>query len=286
MSTPDSTESNRAKEATRRQWAERAASWREMTGARGAMWQAATDLMIAALAIRPAMRVLDVACGPGELAFSIAAAIAPTGGQVVATDLTPEMLATAEEHADKRGIMNITFRQADAETLPFPDDSFDAVTCRFGMMIFPDVQRALGEMRRVLAPEGCIVCMVWGPPEQNAQMRPLAVVRQYVTLPLPAPDEPHRFRFSEPDALAEQLRAAGFRAVEGGMHHVAMQWHGTTEEQWEALRRNNRRMVAAIAALPSERQEALTRDVLDAIRAEEGRAGGRTAAVVLATATR
>ncbi|MGI8687117.1 MAG: class I SAM-dependent methyltransferase [Thermomicrobiales bacterium] len=285
MSTPDSTESERVKEATRRQWAERAASWREMTGARGTMWHAATDLMIAALAIRPAMRVLDVACGPGEPAISIAAAIAPDG-YVTATDLTPEMLATAEENARARGVMNITFRQADAEALPFPAGSFDAVTCRFGVMIFPDVQRALGEMRRVLAPEGRVVCMVWGPPEQNAQMRPLAVVRQYVDLPPPAPGEPHRFRFSEPDALAEQLRAAGFRAVEGGLHHVAMQWRGTAVEQWEALRRNNRRIAAAIAALPEERQAALTRDVLNAIRAEEDRAGGGTAAVVLATAAR
>lgn len=231
MPTPDSAESERVKEATRRQWAERAASWREIPGTRGTIWQAATDLMIAALAIRPDMRVLDVACGPGEPTISIAAAIAPTGGQVVATDLTPEMLDSAEEHARKRGIGNITFHQADAEALPFLDGSFDAVTCRFGVMIFPDVQRALGEMRRVLAPEGHIVCMVWGPPEQNAQMRPLDVVRRYVALPQPAPGEPHRFRFSEPDALASHLRAAGFRAVEGGLHHVAMQWHGTAAEQ-------------------------------------------------------
>ncbi len=285
MPIPDSTTSEQVKEATRRQWAERAASWREMPGARGAMWQAATDLMIDALAIRPGMRVLDVACGPGEPAISIAAAIAPDGF-VTATDLTPEMLAAAEENARERGIINITYRLADAEALPFLDGAFDAVTCRFGVMIFPEVQRALGEMRRVLVPEGRVVCMVWGPPEQNAQMRPLDVVRRYVDLPQPTPGEPHRFRFSEPDALASHLRAAGLRAVEGGLHHVAMQWHGTAAEQWEALRRNNRRMAAAIAGLPEERQEALTREVLDVIQAEEGRAGGGTAAVVLATAAR
>ncbi len=285
MPIPDSTTSEQVKEATRRQWAERAASWREMPGARGAMWQAATDLMIDALAIRPGMRVLDVACGPGEPAISIAAAIAPDGF-VTATDLTPEMLAAAEENARERGIINITYRLADAEALPFLDGAFDAVTCRFGVMIFPEVQRALGEMRRVLVPEGRVVCMVWGPPEQNAQMRPLDVVRRYVDLPQPTPGEPHRFRFSEPDALASHLRAAGLRAVEGGLHHVAMQWHGTAAEQWEALRRNNRRMAVAIAGLPEEQQVALTRDVLDAIQSEEGCAGGGMAAVVLATAAR
>lgn len=107
MPTPDATDSEGVKEATRRRWTERAASWRETPGARGAMWHAATDLMIDALAIRPAMRVLDVACGPGEPALSIAAAIAPDG-VVTATDLIPEMLAAAEEQARKRGIVNIT----------------------------------------------------------------------------------------------------------------------------------------------------------------------------------
>lgn len=285
MSIPDPADSERLKEAARRNWAERAAIWRTMTGARGGMWQAATDLMIDALAVRPGMRVLDVASGPGEPALSIAAAIAPDG-QITATDLTPEMLAGAEENARTRGVANIAFRQADAEALPFPDGSFDAVTCRFGAMLFPDVRRALGEMRRVLVPGGRAICLIWGPPERNAQMRPLAVVRRYVHLPEPAPGEPHRFRFAASGELAEHLRAAGFRQVEDATHDIAMQWHGTAEERWEAMLQNNRRMAAAIAALAPERRAALTREVLNAIRAEERREGGSTAAVVLATGVR
>ncbi len=285
MSMSDPADSDRMKEEARRNWAERAAIWRTMTGARGGMWQAATDLMIDALGIRLGMRVLDVASGPGEPALSIAAAIAPDG-QVTATDLTPEMLVSAEENARARGVANITFRQADAEALPFPDGAFDAVTCRFGAMLFPDVRRALGEMRRVLVPEGRVVCLIWGPPERNAQMRPLAVVRRYVDLPEPAPGEPHRFRFAAPGELAGHLRTAGFRQVEDTTYDIAMQWHGTAEERWEAMQKNNRRMAAAIAALAPERHAALTREVLEAIRAEEQREGGGTAAVVLVTGVR
>jgi len=285
MSIPDPAESERMKEAARRNWAERAAIWRTMTGARGGMWQAATDLMIDALAVRHGMRVLDVASGPGEPALSIAAAIAPDG-HITATDLTPEMLASAAENARARGVANIAFRQADAEALPFPDASFDAVTCRFGAMLFPDIRRALGEMRRVLVPGGRVVCLIWGPPEQNAQMRPLAVVRRYVDLPEPAPGEPHRFRFAAPGELAGHLRAAGFWRVEDATHDIAMQWYGTAAERWEAMRKNNRRMAAAITALAPEQQAALTREVLDAIGAEERREGGGTAAVVLATGMR
>lgn len=285
MIVPDPMSSEQRKEEVRRNWAERAAVWRTMTGAQGGMWQAATDLMIDALNIHPGMQVLDVASGPGEPALSIAAAIAPDG-QVIATDLTPEMLVSAEENARARGVTNIVFRQAEAEALPFPNGAFDAVTCRFGAMLFPDVRRALGEMRRVLAPEGRVVCLIWGPPERNAQMRPLAVVRRYVELPAPAPGEPHRFRFSAPGELAGHLHAAGFRQVEETMHDIAMQWHGTAEERWEMLLKNNRRMAAAVAALAPERHAKLTQEVLDAIRAEEQYAGGGTAAVVLVTGIR
>ena len=67
--------------------------------------------------------------------MSISAAVAPTGGHVTATDLVPEMLDAATKNASERGVTNITFQQADAEALPFPDNSFDAVTCRFGVML-------------------------------------------------------------------------------------------------------------------------------------------------------
>ncbi len=286
MRTPGTAAADHDEEAQRERWIARAARWRETATTRASSWQAATDLMIISLAITPGMKILDVASGPGEPALSLAAALAPYGGHVTATDLVPEMLAMAEEHGRRRGIANIAFRQADVAALPFSDGSFDAVTCRFGVMIFPDVQRGLGEMRRVLAPGGRVVSLLWGPPEQNAQMRPLAVVRRYSDLPAPAPGEPHRFRFAAPGELAEQLRMAGFRHIEEAMHHLPVQWVGTPEECWEAMLRNNRRMAATIAALAPEQHAALTREVLDAIRAEERRADGGKAAVVLATGVR
>lgn len=284
MAAPDPKETAPHDVTQHERWTVRAARWREMPPARTATSQAVTDLMVAALGTHANLHVLDVASGPGEPAISIAAAVAPSGGHVVATDLVEGMLAMAAENARSRGVTNITFERADAEALPYPGASFDAVTCRFAVMLFTDAPRALREMRRVLTDGGRVICMISGPPEQSAHLRPLAVVRHYVNLPQPAPGEPHQYRFSESGALAAQLREAGFRQVEDQVHHLPVQWTETPEQRWAAMQRNGRRMAAAIQALAPEQYAALTRDVLAAIEREQR--GDGTAAYVFATGIR
>jgi len=93
---------------------------------------------------------LDVATGAGHCAL----AIAPRLRQVVAADLTEEMLATTARLAADRGVANLTTRRADAEALPFAGGAFDLVTCRLAFHHFPHPQQALAEMARVLRPGG------------------------------------------------------------------------------------------------------------------------------------
>jgi SAM-dependent methyltransferase len=284
---PDSAqEMDRQKEEIRKQWAGRASTFAAIAGKQPMALQAATDLLLTLLRLRPAMRILDVASGPGEPAISIAAAVAHDGGHVTATDLVLEMLATAEQNARARSVTNIAFRHADAEALPFADAAFDAVTCRFGVMLFPNTRQALGEIRRVLKPGGQFVAMVWGPQERDALFNSLAVVRRYVELPPPSPPEtPHRFRFSTPGALAARLREAGFRQVEEHAHTIPMPWQGSAEEWWEAMQKMNGAMREAVDALDADRHAALVREVLDAKRAAQ-REGGETSAVIVASAVR
>jgi SAM-dependent methyltransferase len=277
---------DRQKEAVRQQWAGRASTFAAMVGKQPMVLQAATDLLLTLLYLRPAMHILDVASGPGEPAISIAAAVAQDGGHVTATDLVPEMLATAEQNARARGVTNIAFQHADAEALPFADAAFDAATCRFGVMLFPNTQQALREVRRVLKPNGQFVAMVWGPQEQDAMFKSLAAVRRSVELPPPpGPDTPHRFRFSAPGALAAQLEAAGFRQVEEQSHTIPMPWQGNAEEWWEAMQKMNGAMRAAVDALDADRRAALVREVLDTKRAAQ-REGGETSAIIVASAVR
>ena len=101
----------------------------------------------------PDRTALDVATGGGHTAL----ALAPLFGSVVASDLTEAMLRSAEAFCQRRGVSNVTFRQADAEALPFGDREFDVVTCRIAPHHFPRVERFVAQVARVLKPGGTFI---------------------------------------------------------------------------------------------------------------------------------
>lgn len=105
--------------------------------------------------IQPGDKVLDVACGTGVLARAAALRVG-TGGTVVGLDRHPGMLEVARRLAS-----GIEWRQGTAESLPYADETFDAVVCQFGLMFFADRSRALREMTRVLVNNGRLAVAVW-----------------------------------------------------------------------------------------------------------------------------
>ena len=114
--------------------------------------------LLEAAKVRGGTRLLDVAAGPGHLA----AAAAQHGARVTGVDLAPAMVALASKlHPD------VSFREASADRLPFPDASFDAVTCAYGVGHFPDPVRVLAEFARVLAPGGIAALAWWDGFERN-----------------------------------------------------------------------------------------------------------------------
>ena len=111
------------------------------------------DLAEAVRLLQPTLEdtMLDVACGGGHTALYFA----PLVRSVVASDLTMQMLKRAQEYIAEEGkVENVTFREADAEDLPFPAGSFTLLTCRIAPHHFPDVPRALAEFHRVLRRKG------------------------------------------------------------------------------------------------------------------------------------
>jgi SAM-dependent methyltransferase len=168
----------------------------------------AADLARRLKALAPA-RVLETAAGTGIVTRAIAAALPDAA--IVATDLNQDMLDHA---ATKGGASNVTWRQADAQALPFADGAFDAVTCQFGAMFFPDQPRAFAEARRVLRAGGRFVFSVWDRIEENelALLATEALAARF-------PDDPPRFLPRTPyghfdrDVYRRALADAGFGDV-------------------------------------------------------------------------
>ncbi|HEU5433145.1 MAG TPA: methyltransferase domain-containing protein, partial [Thermomicrobiales bacterium] len=191
----------RYKATTRDQWQSVAAAWDRWTPTLQSWLGPATELMLDLARIGPGDRVLDVAAGTGEPAMTAAKRVGPTGS-VLATDIAPNVLAYAGRTAAAQGLTNLETRVMDGEHLELPDASFDAALSRVGLIYFPDRQRALSEIRRVLAPGGRLAAMVYSTAENNQFFSiPIDIIRRRAKLPAPAPDQPGPFSLGGAGAL-------------------------------------------------------------------------------------
>ncbi len=236
MSAPDPAKIQKFREHLHQEWTgdRTVAAWRKWHAQIATFTHGATEAIIEAAHLRPGMRVLDLASGVGDPALSIAREVAPSG-RVTATDLGPGMMSLAEELARKKGLTNIDFREANAESLPFADKSYDVLTCRFGVMFFPDLPKALCECFRVLKPLGRAVFVAWGKKGQPFFTTTAGIVLKHVPVPPPPPDPdaPSLFMFGDRDRLRRALEAAGFSNVHEEDRIVAGRWASSVEEYWE-----------------------------------------------------
>ena len=108
--------------------------------------------------------VLDLAGGTGEISFAVAKAKQPT--HVQCTDLVPEMLEVAKEHYQNgaAGSVPVDFEVVDAQDIPYPDNSYDAITVAYGIRNMPQREQGLAEMFRVLKPGGSLICLEFSTP--------------------------------------------------------------------------------------------------------------------------
>ncbi len=170
------------------------------------------DEIIRMLNINDNDTVLDVATGTGEPGLTIASML--KNGNVVATDLSEGMLKIACENAVNRGIMNFETVNCDISSLPFEDNSFDAVSCRFGFMFFPDMLLAAREMFRVLKPGGRIAASVWNVPEKNFWVTAvMGTINNLMQLP-PAPvGAPGMFRCAKEGLMQALFQQTGLKNI-------------------------------------------------------------------------
>lgn len=208
------------------------------------------------------MWVLDVATGPGEPALTIARRVGPTG-MVVGVDFSPTMLRRARARACALGLRNMLFREMDAERLAFDDMTFDRVCCRFGLMLMPDAERALAEMRRVLVPGGRVAVAVWS---AQSKVNTLGIVRRalerYDAFD-PLPGAPDFFRFGKAGAMERALRAGGFRQVRSERMTVEWVFEGPVEF-WDSMKKGPS-LRRVLSRVPPTVRRAVQEDVFRAL---------------------
>jgi SAM-dependent methyltransferase len=275
--------------AQRDEWNEQAAAWQVWDPQFEALWNPLTQLLLNALDPQPGMQILDVASGTGQPALTLATLVSPTGS-VTGVDLAEAMVAAANENARRRGFANATFHEAAAEMLPFEDASFDAVSCRCGVIYFADVGQGLQEMRRVLKPGGRAVITAWGPPDRSSTGKVNALLSRYLPPPPPPePGTPSPYRFAEAGTLKAALEEAGFGDVQEEMHVYATSWPGRAEERWRAYVDVFPGLRHRIRAISEEQRVKLDQEVTAVIREDEDPERGQinlSAAAVLAVARR
>ena len=220
------------------------------------------NAIIQRLALENDHNVLDVASGTGEPGLSIAEIV--DKGKVIGIDLSEGMLETAREHAASRNITNYQTRTADVSKLPFPDQSFDAISCRMGFMFFPDILSTLNEMRRVLKPGGRLAVSVWGPPKNNFWVTvTMGTINQLMDLPPPPKDAPGMFRCAIPGLMAEQFKKAGFKNINESEVNTALNMDAAT--YWEMITEVGAPIVAAMSNADAPKREQIKNEVFKKI---------------------
>lgn len=181
------------------------------------------DHVIDAVDLRPGEDVIDVACGTGLITVPAAITVAPTGS-VLATDLSPKMIADLERALDANQLTNVTTACGDAESLP-DGRSFDAALCSLGLMYVPDPPAAVRELHRVLRPGGRAVVSVWGQ-RRNCGWAGLFPI---VSARISSDVCPMFFAMGAPGALTETMAAAGFVDITETRLEVELTWASDEE---------------------------------------------------------
>jgi ubiquinone/menaquinone biosynthesis C-methylase UbiE len=225
--------------------------------------------------LRPGMRFLDVAAGTGALSLPAAR----LGAEVVATDISPDMVEHLAAHVKEEGLSNVEARVMDGHALELENDSFDVSGSQYGVMLFPDLPQALGEMVRVTEPGGRVFIVVYGTPKEveflGFFMRAMrAVIPDFEGLPLDPTPLP--FQVSDPRKLRQRLQEAGLEGVRVETVAEELEFH-SGKQLWDWLMNSNP-IPGTLVSDTTEEQRAAAREVLDEMLRE--RSGGSAPAVL------
>lgn len=244
-----------------------------------------TARLLALGRIREGNAVLDIACGVGDPSIAIARVVGPKG-RVVAVDFVPGMVEGAKATAQSAGIETIAFRAIESELEPSDEHgTFDAVTCRFGLMFMPDPTAAATAWRHLLKPGGRIAVSTWA--TFTALTFVAGVVGRHATLPPMDARAPGVLALPSEEALGGVLRGAGYDDVTIERVDVLINEGAAPDAWWDFMARTAGPIVGILASLSDETRAAVRADGIRTLeeRHPSGRvAEGGTALVAAATA--
>jgi SAM-dependent methyltransferase len=260
------------KAATRQQWEVAAEAWHRYGPLLEQWLGEATQRMLDAASIGAGCRVLDVAAGAGGQSLAAARRVG-SAGRVVATDISPAILAFAAQSAAHAGLA-VETRELDGEAADaLGAGLFDAVISRLGLIYLPDQQRALSGMHRALRAGGRIGAIVYSTAERNEFFSiPVRIIRARAKLPPPAQGQPGPFSLGAPGVLKAALEQAGFSDVSVQAVEAPLRLPSAAEcvrferESFGALHQ-------MLSPVPADERPAVWREIEDALGQFETRGG-------------
>jgi len=216
------------KEDLKKLWNEKAEIYHERYASKKVGPFKSLQELIATAKLQRGDRVLDVATGTGIVAIEAVEKVG-NDGKVVGIDISTGPLAIAKRTAGNAN--NLQFLEMDAEDLKFPDGSFDVVLSEFALMFFPDSQRALREMKRILVKNGRIAVSVHGSADNAPYLSVIMnALMKYAPEIIPV-GRPGPHRFGEPDLLRTEFENSGFKEINVAVFSYPYN-AGTFEEYW------------------------------------------------------
>ncbi len=249
-------------------WDAAAAGWNQHAALIHDWLYEATQTLLDEAQIGPGSRVLDIAAGAGDQTMDIARRV-DCEGWVLATDVSPGILALAKQNAQAHGLTQVSTQLADAQSLGLAGSDFDAAVCRLGLMFCTSPLAALSEIRAALKPQGRFSALVFGPPQNNPCLTiTLAIARQHAGLSssLTATFAPGTLMsLGKPGLFQELLQTAGF--VEVFVSKVSAPFHTSSAAHYvDFLRSSASPLIELLAPLSAAAKQNAWNDMTEQLQ--------------------